>query len=194
MMKSQHTEMSSDGSRLRLIRRAAWSIGAGTAMALLVAAPALADGPRIAAGDTHACAVTEDGAAKCWGHNYNGQLGDGTRTDRHKATVVRGLGSGVVAIAAGGYHTCALTEAGRVKCWGDNIAGQVGDGTTTLRTTPVAVKGLESDVVAITAGIYHTCALTVAGAAMCWGSNFDGELGDGTTTRRPLPTLVKNFP
>jgi alpha-tubulin suppressor-like RCC1 family protein len=95
-----------------------------------------------------------------------------------------------VAVSGGAHHTCALTEAGGVMCWGWNVAGQLGDGTTTDRLTPVAVKGLESGVKAIAAGIVYTCALLETGRVKCWGGNSDGELGDGTTTDRLRPVAL----
>ncbi|MEO8461058.1 MAG: hypothetical protein ABI451_11060, partial [Dokdonella sp.] len=100
------------------------------------------------------------------------------------------LGTGVTAIAAGGNHTCALTQGGAVKCWGRNADGQLGDGTATDRLTPVNVSGLDSGVQAITAGGSHTCALTHGGAVKCWGSNSNGQLGDGTAT--PVITFPVN--
>ena len=83
-----------------------------------------------------------------------------------------------MAIAAGRAHTCALRADGTVGCWGDNIEGQLGDGTTTNRSTPVTVSGL-ANVVAVAAGNHHTCALRADGTVRCWGSNSAGELGDG---------------
>ena len=148
----------------------------------------------LAAGDYHTCALTAVGGVKCWGYNGVGGLGDGTTTDRLTPVFVNGLRSGVVAIAAGNHHTCALTKVGGAKCWGANAGGQLGDGTTTDRLTPVFVNGLNSGVAAITTGkTYHTCALTKAGGAKCWGANDDGQLGDGTTTQRLTPVFVNGL-
>ena len=106
---------------------------------------------------------------QCWGYNDYGQLGDGSTTDRSTPVPVSGLGSGVIALAAGDAHTCALTAAGGVQCWGYNGYGQLGDGSTTNRLTPVPVSGLGSGVVALAAGDYHTCALTAAGGGAVLG-------------------------
>src|ERR1043166_7251965 len=104
----------------------------------LVAVSGLASGVRaIAAGGAHTCALTSTGGVKCWGSNFYGMLGDGTTTDRLTPVAVSGLASGVRAIAAGVDHTCALTRGDGVKCWGGNGNGQLGDGTTTDRHTPV---------------------------------------------------------
>jgi alpha-tubulin suppressor-like RCC1 family protein len=147
----------------------------------------------VTAGRHHTCALTTGGGVVCWGYNSDGQLGDGTTTQRLTPTPVSGLGSGIAAIGAGAYHTCALTTAGGVVCWGDNIDGQLGDGTTTPRLTPTVVSGLGSGAAALAAGRMHTCALTSAGGVQCWGYNASGQLGDGTATNRLTPTGVSGL-
>lgn len=144
----------------------------------------LSDIVQVAAGEGHTCGLTAGGGVKCWGANFGGQLGDGTTTDRLVAVGVRGLSSGVSAIAAGSWHTCAVTTGGGVKCWGYNSNGPLGDGTTTNRWTPTDVIGLSSGVSTIVAGSSHTCALTIEGGVKCWGSNGLGQLGDGTASSR----------
>jgi alpha-tubulin suppressor-like RCC1 family protein len=147
----------------------------------------------IAAGWGHTCAL-KGGQVYCWGHNYTGQLGDGTTTQRITPTLVAdgAMGnSGVTAVAAGWGHTCAL-KGGQVYCWGRNAYGKLGDGTTTQRITPTLVADGamgNSGVTAVAAGWDHTCALK-GGQVYCWGWNFFGQLGDGTTTDRNTPTLV----
>ncbi len=147
----------------------------------------------IAAGGYHTCALTGGGAVKCWGYNSAGQLGDGTRTDRTTPVDVLGLASGVTAISAGYYHTCALMRLGGVKCWGANDFGQLGDGTHTSSATPVDAVGLATSVTAISAGGVSTCALTNADAVWCWGNNSAGQLGDGTRTPSSVPVAVSGL-
>ncbi|MFT3792786.1 MAG: Ig-like domain repeat protein [Rudaea sp.] len=144
----------------------------------------------IANGNTHSCALTTAGGVMCWGENAAGQLGNGTAADSTVPVAVTGLGSGVVAIAAGDFHTCALTEAGAVKCWGQNGDGQLGNGSSTDSYTPVDVTDLASGVATIVAGGYHTCALTASGGVKCWGSNFMGQLGNNSTSVSSTPVDV----
>lgn len=137
----------------------------------------------------HTCVATLDGAAYCWGANDSGQIGDGTTNDAGMPKKVVGIADAVESISAGDGHSCAVLVTGAVLCWGKNDAGQLGDGTTTDRMTPVRVTGL-SDAVAVEAGRWHSCAIRADGSAVCWGGNYSGELGDGTTTNRLSPVAV----
>jgi cysteine-rich repeat protein len=128
----------------------------------------------------HTCAVVADGTAWCWGYNNTGQLGNGVNgigTESAIPVQVEGL-TDAVSIAAGGDHTCAVLADGTVWCWGGNLRGQLGDGTTDSSNVPVQVSGL-SDVVLVAAGYLHTCAVQANGTAWCWGSDASGALGDG---------------
>jgi len=142
-------------------------------------------------GSTHTCALLSDGSAKCWGQNDEGQLGDGTNTNKYAPVSVSNL-SNAVAISAGFSHTCAVLSDGSAKCWGWNDYGQLGDGTNTNTNTPVSVSNL-SNAVAIAAGGEHTCALLSDGSAKCWGWNEFGQLGDGTNTDTNTPVSVLNL-
>jgi CSLREA domain-containing protein len=147
----------------------------------------------IAAGDSHTCALISGGTVMCWGDDNEGALGNGIGTGSPTPTpiTVSGL-SGVTAIAAGYDHTCALTDAGTVKCWGRNLEGQLGDGSTQDHYRPVDVNGL-TGVTAIAAGALHTCARINDGGMKCWGSNANGQLGDGTTVTRTTPVSVSGL-
>lgn len=129
---------------------------------------------------SHTCAVLSSSAAKCWGSNGSGQVGDNTTTQRETPVAVSVLGSGIRAISAGQNHTCAVLVTGAVKCWGENNVGQLGNGTTANSRIPVDVIGLSSGVTAISAGQQFTCALLRTGAVKCWGKDQDGQLGNGT--------------
>jgi alpha-tubulin suppressor-like RCC1 family protein len=154
----------------------------------------LTSGVAAISADGGACALTAEGGVKCWGANQDGQLGTGsTSTDSSTPLDVAGLASGITAVAVGFDHACALTSGGGVKCWGDNSAGELGDGSTTNSSTPVDVTGLASGVASITAGGFDTCAITSTGDVKCWGDNSYGQLGDGTTTNRQVPVTV-NLP
>ncbi len=142
----------------------------------------------IAAGGAHTCAILEDGSVTCWGDNRSGQLGDGTKVKRYQPVSVQNLGGRAVAITAGHAHTCALLTDGRVRCWGNNYYGQLGDGTTDARYSPVTVKNLRGPIVQIQAGGWHTCALTDKGRAFCWGQGIG--LGIGSTESQAVPVLV----
>ena len=132
----------------------------------------------VSAGVSHTCAVMDTSALKCWGNNQYGQVGDGSVTSRALPVDVYGMENGVLAVAAGSTHTCAVMGTGALKCWGNNEYGQLGDGTRTDRAIPTDVVGLANGVVAVTAGDLHTCAVTKSYGVKCWGYNNAGELGD----------------
>lgn len=144
----------------------------------------------ISVGEEHTCAVTRAGAALCWGLNYRGELGTGSTTESHVPAAVSGLNSGVAAIAAGDYHTCALTAAGAALCWGEGTLGELGNGQSGSSYIPVLVAGLSTTLTSITAGRFHTCALSPAGAVLCWGDGGSGQLGNGSFTISSSPAGV----
>jgi alpha-tubulin suppressor-like RCC1 family protein len=145
-------------------------------------------------GYAHVCVVAS-AKAYCWGDNGSGQLGDNSTTTRTSpvAVVASGVlnGKTVQDVRVGLRHSCARANSG-VYCWGNNSAGQVGDGTTTNRSSPVAVSqtgGLtSSNVISVGAGSNRGCAVISDGRTFCWGLNNTGQIGDGTTTNRSSPT------
>ena len=153
---------------------------------------------KIAAGNGHTCAVTTTGTVKCWGLNFFGQLGDNSTTNRYTPVdVIAGPSlpalAGVSSLTTGLNHTCVLISGG-AKCWGDNARGQLGDGSTTPRLTPVDVSGLAAGVVSIAAAAEHTCAVTIGGGVKCWGANLPSRLGDNTFNQSSTPVDVIQSP
>lgn len=129
----------------------------------------------VAAGLSHCCAALRDGRVACFGGNDRGELGDGTTTRRGKAALVPGL-EHVTKIASADETTCALAE-GKVYCWGANGALQVGPlGTMQSVLLPVMVPGLP-EIIDISTGFDHSCAVARSGAVFCWGSTVNGESG-----------------
>ncbi|MCX5988680.1 MAG: hypothetical protein NTV35_06575, partial [Chloroflexi bacterium] len=143
----------------------------------------------IAVGNIHTCGLTITHIAYCWGANGNGALGDGT-TDSHHLPVEVSGGHTFSMIAAGSEHTCGVeADTFTAWCWGLGDYGQLGGGTTTNQPLPVEVSGGHT-FSTISAGSYHTCGLTSAGAAWCWGRGTTGQLGDGSITDVPRPVEV----
>lgn len=163
----------------------------------------------VVAGWLHACGIAATGQTFCWGDNNVGQLGNGTADTlaRRIPTLVAG-GHTFVSLSLSAKHSCGIASDGFAYCWGNNQFGQLGDGTTTDRHVPTRVSGdVQFDRIAAGSGfaglssavapaprtqggVAHTCALTPAGAAFCWGWNGNGQLGDGSVTDRLTPVAV----
>ena len=154
----------------------------------------------ITAGEAHTCAVLASASLSCWGLNSTDQLGAPSGDNCGDIAffiacsltpiAVTSLAGSVAQASAGALHTCAVTTSGGAKCWGSNSFGQLGDGTTVDRLTPVDVTGLTSGTVQVAAGGQHNCALTGGGGVKCWGLNQAGQLGDGSTTTSFTPVDV----
>jgi alpha-tubulin suppressor-like RCC1 family protein/endonuclease/exonuclease/phosphatase family metal-dependent hydrolase len=135
------------------------------------------------------CGIKDDGTLWCWGLDNYGQLGSGRGHVAHQPRQV-GRGHHWMQVSSAWTHTCAVKSDGSLWCWGQNLRGQLGIGSVNRdRGRPQRV-GTDSDWSSVTTGGWHTCALTTAGAAWCWGHNAFGELGDGTITGRNRPTQV----
>ncbi|WP_295456262.1 CARDB domain-containing protein [uncultured Thiodictyon sp.] len=133
----------------------------------------------VVSGEAHTVALKTDGSLWAWGENAHGQLGNGQLGDvitASQLTPVKIL-TGVAAVAAGAYHTLALTTDGKLWAWGWNWCGQVGDGTTTDQPSPVLIL---TGVAAMAAGAYHTLAIRTDGSLWAWGNNTYGQLGGAT--------------
>jgi alpha-tubulin suppressor-like RCC1 family protein len=148
---------------------------------------------QIAAYNSHTCGLLPDGTSKCWGNDSWGELGDGQTLVTHVAPVRVSGFTGGVSIAEASASSCALVYDGTVRCWGNNPAGELGDGTTTQESTPVTVNGI-TNATAIAMGNDHACVILSDKTVQCWGSNGNGQLGDGTTVSRstaaPVPGLT----
>jgi alpha-tubulin suppressor-like RCC1 family protein len=144
----------------------------------------------VAAGQRHTCARMTDGTLRCWGANDSGQLGTGDTMGTMVPTMVREIDDAEL-LSARGNQTCALRPGGFVWCWGNNQRAQLGDGTYTTRLLPIRLTWDRQQAVASLAmGNEHGCAIERIGRALCWGFNQWGEVGDGTTMRRPSPTVT----
>ena len=166
--------------------------------------PGMTNVRQVDTGDFHSCAVKTDGTAWCWGANNDGagtggQLGDGTTTNSPTPVQVAGGFTNVKQISTGYLHTCAVKNDGTAWCWGSNQpTGQLGDGTTTDRYSPVQVL---TNVIEIKAGDFHSCALKNDGTVWCWGKygwpswdpGYIGYLGDGLMIDRYTPGPVSGL-
>ena len=163
---------------------------------VMVSLPANRTALSIASGETHTCAILDNGSAYCWGEGWHGQLGNGALTETVSPVPVNlPVGAAAVSITAGGYHTCAIIDDGSAYCWGLDAYGQLGnDENTSDESSPVLVA-LPSNhsVTSLSAGIDHSCAVVDDGVAYCWGNNLYGNLGNGLegwNHNEPLPSEV----
>jgi len=147
----------------------------------------------VTAGARHTCAVMTAGSVYCWGSGWNGELGNGGTGTSSIPVQALGTSDPALAVSAGYAHTCAVVQSGRVKCWGSNSSGQIGQGSVgtnvltpgdvLLQSTSGALEG----AVSVSAGFSHSCAVTLSGAAYCWGDNMYQELGTAETTSGSNP-------
>ena len=143
----------------------------------------------ITAGSSHSCATLTAGSVRCWGNGSNGRLGNGGSGSSSTPVQALDATDPALAVSAGDSHTCAVLQSGLVKCWGANGSGQIGNLGTSEQTTPQTViasvggsQATLSNAVSVSAGSFHSCAVTSSGGAYCWGSNMDGELGTAAST------------
>jgi len=179
--------------------------GGTTSASSPVEVPGLFNVIAIAVGANHACAITAFGSVSCWGDNSRGQIGDNSTQPALFPTTVQGI-TDAISISAGAFFTCAAQAGGTAACWGANDSGQLGakDSAGHPIPTPVAASVFSlptggttfvalTGVAAIATGTSHTCALQATGVIRCWGSNAQGEIGDGSTIDRARPTTVNSF-
>jgi alpha-tubulin suppressor-like RCC1 family protein len=200
-------------------------VGAGSDFSIIIANGTVSPPPvvdlgvgvnaaAIAVGAFHSCALLSSGGVKCWGDNEYGQLGQGDLHNRGGSgemgdvlpTVAVGHSRTVTAVAAGAFHTCALLDDSSVKCWGANISGQLGIGSSENKGgnradlgdgLAAAALGNGRAVTAIAAGGTHTCALFLDGTVTCWGGGLFGQRGDGSVSSLggvPTPALADAAP
>ena len=154
---------------------------------------------RIAAGQSHTCAINNDHTVWCWGDNSLKQLGSGVSVSTGNSTTpvqTAALPSGRIpsTIAAGLSHTCLLATDGSVWCWGANGSGALGDGTTFGKAAPTQVS-LPATATSIAAGGYETCAVLSTQSLYCWGKNSNGQVGNGQSPAdETSPQLVGQIP
>lgn len=165
----------------------------GSATPVIVALPAGRAAVSVSTAGRHACALLADGGVVCWGDNQMGELGDRTTVDRPRPVLVALPGGrGARSVSTGSDSTCAILDDGSLACWGSDFSGQLGDGRAGVDVNPAPVHvalPVGRAAVAVSAG-ESACALLDDGSIVCWGRNYAGELGNGTTTGSSRPVRV----
>ena len=147
----------------------------------------------ITAGNQYTCGIKSDDTAWCWGYNNYGEIGDGSPTGTKRLSPVTVSGSATwKAISAGEDHSCGIKSDGTAWCWGQNYAGELGDGTSNDSLVPVPVSGGHTWKT-ISAGYYYTCGVKSDDTAWCWGGGWGGQTGLGSTSHTDVPTPVSGW-
>jgi len=179
------------------------ALGDGTLVSssLPVSVSGLIEATAIDSGARHSCALTNDRTIRCWGDNQLGQAGDGSGVSYTTPVTVSGISPNLALedvrqVTSGVFHNCAILQDYTAVCWGLNNSGELGDGSTVNKSTPVAVSGSISNFEQLSAGGHSispsafTCGLVDNGTVYCWGENNQGQLGDNSTTDNSTPDLV----
>jgi len=145
---------------------------------------------QVGSGYSHIAAIKTDGTLWTWGSNYYGELGDGSDTDQSSPVTTAGAGTTWCQTSASYYHTAAVKTDGTLWTWGNNYSGQLGDGSDTNRISPVTTAGAGTTWCQVGSGRNHTMAVKTDGTLWTWGANFDGQLGDNTTTVQSSPVTT----
>lgn len=173
-----------------------WNNGTVTDSPTPVAVSGITNATAIAGHNSHNCVILADHTVQCWGLNFSGELGNDATTSFPIASppvTVTGI-TNATAIAVGYNHSCAMLTDQTVKCWGSNHSGELGNGATTAFPTaspPVTVAGITNATAIAVSG--HSCALLSDQTIKCWGANYSGLLGDGTTIDSSIPVAVSGI-
>lgn len=146
---------------------------------------------QLAAGSDHTCALTDAGGVQCWGKNYFGALGNNSTEDSEAAADVVDMARGVTSIVAGYGNTCAVTDRGRVKCWGRDLSDVERRSENDGQRVPVEVAGFDAPVTQLVTAFSHHCVLTALGSVMCWGSD---NFGDRWPYGSKVPVVLSDLP
>jgi alpha-tubulin suppressor-like RCC1 family protein len=169
-------------------------LGDGTTLFKYTPVPVLGieNATTIASGVWQACAVLADGTVKCWGANNRAELGNGTTAATPTATLVSGIDgitNKVLAVSPAEDHSCVLLADGSIRCFGENLYGELGDGKTVMGLVPVVAQ-FPKDATGVASGIQFTCALFGPASLQCLGKGASGQLGNGAFAQSPTPVVV----
>lgn len=148
----------------------------------------------VVTGSVHTCAYEHGGKAWCWGSNRDGKLGIGENIPY--TTIPKAVNlpvDNVITMSAGATFTCAASATGQTWCWGDGFFGETGDRLLAVGTSPKEIRNPVPEIIQLTSGWFHSCAMTKNGDIFCWGKNLEGELGNSSTVSRADPVNVSGI-